>query len=430
MKIRASGTALLLSLALPALMTEVGLGAAPGAEPVALAQAADPVTEVARQRFGEGVKAFDAGRFEDARGAFLQAYSLKRNPMILLNLGQAEIKSNHPEDGGNHLQQFLHEASTASPDQKANAEKGIADAKKKSAFIVVIVDANQADVSIDGALIGKAPLLDPFFVKAGKHTLLASYSGKSATSVVDAKVGSATAANLTLGTTGAAGAAVVPVPVPTPTPGPGIAPGPTPTPTPAPTGGPVAYAPPSYPPPDQQPAPFMGPGPAPGAQGADTTTSDREPFFHWYKRKPIAWVGTGVTVVGLALGIGFTAAAGSASATATKHSSDIKTFSQTDASTDFGKNPPCGPQDGSGTDLPNYAQACAALRKDLSARSTDTAFAATGWVLFGVGAVGTVAYAMIDWYPKKAPVARTTPTLKAVPVVSSTQQGFAVVGSF
>src|SRR5262245_710202 len=103
MRIRASGIALILCLAAEhGAGHEVGLG-------TAWAQGADAVTEVARQRYEEGVKAYDAGRFEDARSAFLQAYALKRHPAVLLNLGLSEIKSKYPEDGGNHLQQFLRE---------------------------------------------------------------------------------------------------------------------------------------------------------------------------------------------------------------------------------------------------------------------------------------------------------------------------------
>src|SRR5690348_30854 len=82
-----------LTVAAPALLTDAGFGALPGAEPQSFAQGAaaapaDPITEVARQRYQEGVKAFDAGKFEDARAAFLQAYALKRHPAVLLNVGQ------------------------------------------------------------------------------------------------------------------------------------------------------------------------------------------------------------------------------------------------------------------------------------------------------------------------------------------------------
>src|SRR4051812_48207178 len=216
----ASPIALTLTLAyvLPAALTEVGLGALPGAEAVSLAQGAPPpsdaVTEIARQRYQEGVKDFDSGKWEEARGAFLQAYALKRSPAILLNLGLSELRAGkYYEDAGNHLQQFLRETPGASPDQRATAEKGIADVKRHSGMLVVVVDANGADVSLDGATVGRSPLLDPVFVKPGKHTVFAAYQGKSSASVVDAKTGATVAATLTLGVAGAPAPAVVAPPI-------------------------------------------------------------------------------------------------------------------------------------------------------------------------------------------------------------------------
>ena len=44
--------------------------------PPAQAQDKDAVTEMARRRFQEGVKFFDQKRYEEARGAFLQAFAL------------------------------------------------------------------------------------------------------------------------------------------------------------------------------------------------------------------------------------------------------------------------------------------------------------------------------------------------------------------
>src|SRR5690349_16263325 len=49
--------------------------------------APDPVTDVARQRYQDGVKAYEAGNYEEARNAFMQAYQLKHLPVVLLNLG-------------------------------------------------------------------------------------------------------------------------------------------------------------------------------------------------------------------------------------------------------------------------------------------------------------------------------------------------------
>ena len=421
MRLTACGAAWIVMFAAPTLLGEAGLGALPLAERSAHAQAADAVTEVARQRYQEGVKAFDAGRFEDARAAFLQAYALKRHPAVLLNLGLSEVKSGHAEDGGNHLQAFLRDPS-ASPDQRASAEKAISDAKKKAGIVIVIVDANGADVSVDGTAVGRSPLLDPVFVKPGKHTLLATYQGRSATAAVDARTGMAAAANLQLGVPGAPAAVPVPAPTPAPMPAPsGASPQPQPTPQPA-------YVPPGplAPPPPSAGPPIMSTGPE------QVSTGEREPFFRWYARKPLAWVGTGLAGVGLIVGIIGSASAGKASSAADQHTAEIKNYATTDSVTNFGQKPPCGSTNAATGDLPGYEKACSALRKDMSDYSTDVAISAVGWVGFGVGVVGTVTYALVDWLPKKNRTADLGPKVTGVtPILTlSGERGIGVVGTF
>jgi hypothetical protein len=421
------------------------------ATPLAHAQQNDPVKEVARQRYEEGVKAYDGGRFEDARGAFLQAYALTRHPAVLLNLGQSEMRSNHIEDGGMHLQQFLREMPSASPDQKATAEKGIAEAKKKTGYIVVIVDANGADVQVDGNSVGKSPLLNVVFVKPGQHTVTATYGGKSATSKVDAKQGSASAANLVLGVAGSPAPPPQPAPVAQKPPAPSPSPSPTPAaqttqPQPSPfTTPPSATNPPpgqntasnAYPPVESSGSGGLTVGTTPGA-GADEPTGTREPFFHWYKRKPIAWVGTGVAGLGLVSGITFSSLASYTSGQATKHAGEIRDFyDNKDPDRDsYDGRSPCGPETNPSLDLPKYADACNTLREDRSDYNLNVALAATGWTLFGVGVVGTAVYAMLDWYPKKNYTGAAShevvkPRVTAIaPSVSPSFQGVGIMGTF
>ncbi len=432
--------------------------------PAALAQGAPPandaVTEIARQRYQEGVKDFDGGRWEEARAAFLQAYALKRSPAILLNLGLSELRAGkYYEDAGNHLQQFLRELPGASPDQRATAEKGVAEVKRHSGLLVVVVDANGADVSLDGATVGRSPLLDPVFVKPGKHTVFAVYQGKSSASVVEAKAGATVAATLSLGVAGAPGPVPVPAVVapPTPTPpsiappgsglppgmmGPGTAPTPPPVVTPPPAVGPGpgapnnAYPPGGYPPGGYPPG-DVGPGGL--APMPPTAPGEREPFFTWYKRKPIAWVGTGVAGLGLLGGIIFSAAGSSASGAANTLAAGIaaertKTINDMSINPD-GRSNVCGDRSTGAGALAHFATNCAKLRDNESLYHTDVALAVTSWVLFGVGVAGTTAYAMIDWYPSKGAPATATRTtgpkiLAVAPVVSPALQGVTVVGSF
>jgi hypothetical protein len=398
MKTRAIVPFVLSSLLMPTLAAEWGAPSLMSA-PVAHAQPSDAITEVARQRYNDGVAFYDAGRFEEARAAFLQAYALKRHPAVLLNLGQSELRSNHPVDAGNHLQQFLREHKEATPDQRAAAQKGIEEAKKKAPHVIVIVDADGADISVDGAIVGKSPLIDPVFVEPGKHTFVASYGGKSATTSLDARVGPAMAANLSLGVGGAAASPMGPAVGPAPDPG--------------------------APPPPQPTGPGFTFGGPPGPQ-PDAPERYREPFFDWYTSKPLAWVGTGVAGAGLAMGIIFSITASSASSAAEQHAAEIEAEAAKD-----GIDRPCGSEDNDANDVPKYQSACNTLRDDLSDHDTSVAVATVGWVLFGVGVVGTVTYAMIDWFPGEPVQSASGPRVIAVtPVVSPTHQGVGVIGTF
>jgi len=435
MKRRVLVAASLLTLALPLALSDAGIGALSSSVAHAQPAPSDPVTEAARVKYQEGVKAFEAGKFEDARSAFLQAYALKRVPVVLLNLGQSEIKSGHYEDGGNHLQQFIRDHKTATPDQVTAAQAGIADAKKKTGYIIVIVNAVGADLSIDGTAIGKSPLLDGYFIKPGKHVIYASYQGTAATTAVDVQKGIASSATLTLAVSSPQPTVTAPVPTQT-------APQPTATYTPPqPT---ATYTPPqpTYPYPTST-VPYVPPatndplGPAPTGTGTgpDQVNGPREPLFTWFKRKPIAWIGAGATVLGLGMGIGFSAAAGVAAGNVNDYAGVIKEQGIKAGLT----KPPCGKEDDPSDDDPavfgkdqngNTVNACEKLRGSLGQYRADVGLAATGWVLFGLGAIGTVTYALVDWYPKKSGSAHGPQVTGIAPVISPTQAGVGVIGLF
>lgn len=434
MKRRVLVAACALSLALPSLLADTGVGPSALSGSVAYAQpaATDPITEAARTKYQEGVRAFEAGKFEDARSAFLQAYALKRVPAVLLNLGQSELKSGHYEDAGNHLQQFIREHKTAKPDEVTAAQNGIAEAKKKTGFVIVIVNAVGADLSVDGVAIGKSPLLDPHFVKPGKHTLYATYQGQAATTTVDVKKGIASSATLTLAVAAPATPPVATAPPVTTAP-------PAATTTAPPYTAPTSTAPastaPTYPYPSST-APYVPPAqtdplapPTATSPYPEQPVGTREPIFDWFKRKPIAWVGVGVTGVGLIMGIGFSAAAGAASGNVNNYADQIGAQAAKD-----GVKTPCGNEDNPNDDLTSptdYRSACETLRSSLGQYRTDVAVAATGWVLFGLGAIGTATYALIDWYPKKGGTAQQGPRITAVaPFVSPTQGGLGLSGTF
>ena len=381
-----------------------------------VAHAQDNVTKMAREKFLEGVKAYDAGRYEEARIHFLQAYSLKRHPAVLLNLGQSELKSNHVEDGGNHLQQFLRESNDATDDQKKAARDGVADAQRKTAFVILIVDADGSDLSIDGKTIGKSPLPDPYFVTPGAHKATANYRGKKETVDFEGKRGTAVPVSITLGVQGSVAPAPGPVPSPDPTPAPppsGVTPGPAPI-------GPA-------------PAPGAGFGPPPDT-GPDVS---RKGFIEWYKERPAAWALTAAAGLGLGFTVGFGIAAGIANSNAGSIEDQINTELAKPGSPLGEGDQPCGPRDDPGIDPdtkispkdhPHYAEACGSLRQNLEAYDDDIMGVAIAGAITGAVVIAFVVYYIVD--SKNSSSGRRTPPLLVAPVVSPTEGGLGVVGQF
>jgi hypothetical protein len=397
-----------------------------GWELVPVAHAQDKKTELAREKFNEGVAAYDAGQFEKARTLFLQAYALKRHPLVLLNLGQSELKSGHVEDGGNHLQQFLREHDSPTAQQKKDADAGVAEAQRKTGYVIFIVDQDGSDLAIDGVTIGTSPLSDPYFVSPGKHEVTATKGKHSDKATFDAKKGSATSVTLTLG---GGSVAIVPAPVPSPDPVPQPTPNPVVVPSPIPD-----------PVPNYQPTPTPIPPPmGPPITGGDT---GREGLIPWFTHRPLAWVLFGLAGAGLIGTVAFGAAAGSADAAASDVSdqiiSEVKRGEEDKTSNAHlpdqywsdgdgtGEPQPCGSEDNPESGYAYYRDACDQLRDNIDAYDAD---------LIGLGvsaAVGVAALAglTVYYFVDSDDSAGHAGSIMLVPAIGKDGRGAALVGEF
>jgi hypothetical protein len=180
----------------------------------------DPVTVQARARFKEGVDFYDKGQYENARLAFLQAYALKKHPAVLLNLAQSTAKANHPLEAAKYFQQFLKESTTVTPQQKQDAENGLAEVRQKLGRIEVIAPAGTEITLDEKDKIGTTPLAEPIDVDPGSHSLRSPNETVRVTAIAGQKVQARF---------GGGGAVSVPPPVVAPV-----------SPTPAPTSEPPA----------------------------------------------------------------------------------------------------------------------------------------------------------------------------------------------
>lgn len=248
-------------------LTQLGVGAALlGALLLVPAQAhaQDDVTlTMARERFKEGVGYFDKKDFAKARVAFLQAYALKKHPSVLLNLAQSELRSGHEADAAKHFAQYLREHKDATEGERQGAETGLTAAKALVAEVALDVDANGAEIYVDGDLEGQAPLPGSVYLTPGAHEIQARKDGKSVSGAINATAGQSTSLRLSLARTA--------------------------KPAPATTGGG-----------DDSPPPEAGGEPLP-----EEPASSREGFFPWLGHTPGAIVGVGLTGVGAIGGIAF-----------------------------------------------------------------------------------------------------------------------------
>ncbi|MCC6902928.1 MAG: hypothetical protein IT377_28415 [Polyangiaceae bacterium] len=366
-----------------------------------VARAQDDATiQMARERFQEGVKFYDNKQYDKARAAFLQAYALKKHPAVLLNLAQSELRSAREADAAKHFAQYMRENKEASAAERQEAERGLATAKASVGELRVnVVDG--AEVYVDGNLEGRSPLGGPVYLKPGSHNLEARKDGKTAASTVTAIAGQTGSVDLGFGD-GTMPAA------PLPPPG---------------AGAPGAGAPP----PSSGPTPMPPAGPA-GPEGDQG--SGKPGFLTWAKKTPLAWVGGGVAVLGLAGGAGFALASSKSYDDADSIRQQILTEAKKQ-----GVTGPCGPPPK--TAPVNFADACSKYNTRVEDGDSQKTWSTVSFVVAGVAAAGTVAYYFIDTGSNKASIGKRDPRAPSggvraavVPLVDQSSRGLGLVGQF
>jgi hypothetical protein len=297
----------------------------------------DATTVQARARFKEGVDAFDKGKYEEARLAFLQAYTLKKHPSVLLNLAQSSAKSNHPLEASKYFQQFLKESTNATPQQKKDAESGLAEVRQRLGRIDVVAPAG-TDVSIDDQRVGTTPF-EPVDVEIGVHTVKSSTQSVSVTAVAGQRV------EAKLGTTASAPPPVVPV-------------------------APASSAPAAADPQTSN---------ANGSASTDTIKPKKASLLSPPESMTPVYIGLGAAGVGLVSAIVFAAFKADAQSKADTVANDIRTAARARGLEVQGvcNNP----------SAPEFGNACKTLRDNNSKVDTNATIANVSLVVMGVGLV-------------------------------------------
>lgn len=364
----------------------------------------DATTEIARKRFQEGVRFYDMKQYEKARAAFLQAYALKEHPAVLLNLAQSELRSGHEADAAGHLAKYLRENADASAADRTKAEEGLTEAKAK-VHELTVTSEKAAEIYLDGKLVGTAPLPDPIYLTPGSHTVEARKGGETVKEDVTAVAAQSTPLELKFG-----GSEVAPV-------------------------GPVA-------------TPKEGDSkegdPKDGATFEASTAGSRQPFVEWALESPIAWVGAGVTGLGLLGGIAFALGSKSSYDSADDVQGEIlaEEASRVAGGT-YGVdsngdpiNPSAGPCSSNHPTSSHFSQACGVYDDNVDDGDSQKTLSTVSFVVAGLG-VATVVGGYFLFAPKKDEEESGTAKAKKnqfradlVPVAGPGQGGLMLVGSF
>ncbi len=346
------------------------------------AAAADPTVAAARARFSEGVQFYDKGEYENARASFLQAYALHKHPAVLINLAQSALRSGHTLEADRFFTRYLHESASLSPAQRAEADKGLAEARTKLGRIDVIAAPGIA-VTIDGELAGTdgSTTMD---VEPGVHAVKGGVDSSSVT------VAAGQTVMVKLGK--AAGAAPVPATAPVD----------------------HGTSPPASPPPPETP-------PAETTRPPATPEASKSSVFSAPSAMAPVWAGVGVGVAGFVTAVILGVSKSNAQSSYNGQVSAIQTAEGGPAKA-VGKctNPPAGSP---------LANGCASLTDDANDVSTDATIGNVGIV---VGVVGLAFAASWYLFAPKADAAKPGPAaLRHVqPVIGPHIGGMSLGGTF
>lgn len=356
-----------------------------GSSLAAAQPADDAATKDARTRFTEGVELFDKGQYEAARSKFVQAYALRKHPAVLQNLAQSSLKAGHPLEAARYFQQYLREATQATPQQRQDAEAGLTEARSRLGRIEIVAPPG-TEIFVDAERIGVTPLAEAIIdVEPGTRVVKGTKDGVHEQVKVMPAAGQKTQAKLFEKT------APAPVPVPA------VVPAPTP---------PVAT--PEPPPPEP---------PAPPPAGAVRTSALSAPAT----MVPV-FAGLGVGAAGFGTAIIFGILKSNAQSQADSVEQQIR-------STAVARNlNPQGICNASTPEAQPFKGACATYRDNLDTVDADALVANIG---LGVGIAGVVFAG--GWYllaPKKDASRASNTTWTVVPQLGTERSGATLQGTF
>lgn len=144
----------------------------------ALTAAAPVLAGEIDEAFTQGTAALEAGKHEDALRSFLTVWKVRKTYDVAANLAQAEVQLGKHRDAAEHLSFALRNFPvTGKAALREQMEAMLAEEKKQVVTLVVRVDVDNAEVSVQGRPAGTAPIAEELFADAGMVTVEAGAAG-------------------------------------------------------------------------------------------------------------------------------------------------------------------------------------------------------------------------------------------------------------
>lgn len=120
-----------------------------------------------------GIAQYKRGNLAEARAEFAKAWALKPSTELAAMLAEVEMKLGQFDDAAPHWEYYIQNL----PPDRAEAELQLAECRRHLGSVRVAVDTAGAIVSLDGEVLGPAPLRVDIWVGPGTHTFAARVPG-------------------------------------------------------------------------------------------------------------------------------------------------------------------------------------------------------------------------------------------------------------
>lgn len=130
----------------------------------------------ARAAFQRGVDAYAAERFQEALGAFQEAYRIAPHPSVRVNMANCYERLERPLEALDHFERFLAEAENASPEQQREVRTAVRRLRQQVGEVFVRVQPEGATVRV-GTTMRTTPILEAIELARGVHRVEISLAG-------------------------------------------------------------------------------------------------------------------------------------------------------------------------------------------------------------------------------------------------------------